>query len=167
MEHATILCSGNSIQQESGAYGMDIIAGLQSKNNTEAYQLLLLLEKESEESDGLYTYFSDFLQLLKSKNAYIRTRGFRMVCAQARWDTANQLDANLCGILASLDGEKPTAVRQRLAALHQVLDCKPYLSAQIEEKIAALDLTKYKESMRPLIEKDIRELQNWGKEPSE
>ena len=128
MEHATILCSGNSIQQESGAYGMDIIAGLQSKNNTEAYQLLLLL---------------------------------------ARWDTANQLDANLCGILASLDGEKPTAVRQRLAALHQVLDCKPYLSAQIEEKIAALDLTKYKESMRPLIEKDIRELQNWGKEPSE
>ena len=131
MEHATILCSGNSIQQESGAYGMDIIAGLQSKNNTEAYQLLLLL------------------------------------CAPARWDTANQLDANLCGILASLDGEKPTAVRQRLAALHQVLDCKPYLSAQIEEKIAALDLTKYKESMRPLIEKDIRELQNWGKEPSE
>ncbi|MDE6931570.1 MAG: hypothetical protein K2P37_02665 [Oscillospiraceae bacterium] len=76
---------------------MDIIAGLQSKNNAEAYQLLLMLEEGS-------------------------------------------------------------AARQRLAALRSVILYKPQLGRRITDKLDKLDLSKYKDSMRPLIERDMEEL---------
>lgn len=42
---------------------MDIIAGLQSKKNQEAYQLLQQLEIQSAQSNQLYAYFDDFIDL--------------------------------------------------------------------------------------------------------
>ena len=74
---------------------MDIFAILQSKKNKEAYQLLLLLEKQSEESAELYPLFEDFLGLLGSESAFVRVRGFRLACAQAKWDTENKLGTHL------------------------------------------------------------------------
>ena len=49
-------------------------------------------------------------------------------------------------------------MRQCLAALRSVLLYKPELGEAIVARIAALDLSKYKDSMRPLIEKDIAAL---------
>ena len=46
---------------------MDIITGLQNKNDKEAHQLLLQLESRSAVTDELYDYFDDFLGLLKGK----------------------------------------------------------------------------------------------------
>ena len=137
---------------------MDLIAGLQSKNHQEAYQLLLLLEKESAESNGLYGSFEDFIGLLNSKSSFVRTRGFRLACAQARWDTEDKLAANLDVLLKMLEDEKPTAVRQCLASLRGVVRCKPQLVSEIEEKLNAMDLGKYQDSMRPLIQADIAAL---------
>lgn len=137
---------------------MDIISGLQSKNNEEAYQLLLMLEEESAASDSLYGSFEDFLGLLGSGSAFVRTRGFRLACAQARWDAEDKLEAHLALLLAALDDEKPTAVRQRLGALCGVVRYKPQLGRRIAEKLDTLDLSKYKDSMRPLIERDVEEL---------
>ena len=58
-----------------------------------------------------------------------------------------------------LEDDRPTAVRQCLAALPALLRWKPALSGAVEAKLAALDLSKYRDSMRPLIEKDIAALQ--------
>lgn len=138
---------------------MDIIAGLQNKNHTEAYQLLLELEGRSAESDELYAYFEAFLKLLESKSSFVRTRGFRLACAQAQWDIEGKIEQNLDVLLSMLEDEKPTAVRQCLAALHQVVLYQPDLIGKIEEKLKAMDLSKYKDSMRPLIEKDVEALQ--------
>lgn len=55
---------------------MDIIAGLQNKKDTEAHQLLLQLEAQTADSDELYGYFEEFLELMKSKSSFVRTRGF-------------------------------------------------------------------------------------------
>ena len=139
---------------------MDIVAGLQNKNNNEAHQLLLQLESRSAETDELYAYFEDFLGLLKGKSSYVRTRGFRLICAQAQWDHENKIERNIDVLLSMLDDEKPTAVRQCLAALHNVVLYKPDLSETIEAKLDHLDLSKYKDSMSPLIQKDIDELRN-------
>lgn len=142
---------------------MDMIAGLQNKNHTEDYHFLLLLEKKSEDSDELYAFLDDFLGLLDSKSAYVRTRGFRLACAQAKWDAEDKLNANLDRLLRKLEDDKPTAVRQRLAALRTVVRYKPRLAGRIGETCRAIDLTKYGDSMRPLIEKDIEELENAGR----
>ena len=137
---------------------MEMMTVLRGKNSGEAYQLLQLLEQRSAESDELYTSLEDFLDLLRDKNSLVRVRGFRLACAQARWDTEGRLDAALDTLLAMLEDDRPTAVRQCLAALPALLRWKPALSGAVEAKLAALDLSKYRDSMRPLIEKDIASL---------
>lgn len=137
---------------------MDFITGLQSKKDTEAHQLLLQLEKQSAESNTLYEYFDDFIKLLKNKSSFVRTRGFRLACAQAQWDAENKIEKNLEVMLLILDDEKPTAVRQCLTSLHTVVLYKPELFETIIAKLDAMDLSKYKDSMSPLIKKDMEEL---------
>ncbi len=137
---------------------MDIIEKLQDKNNTAAYRFLLELEAASAESNELYDYFEKFLKLLSQQNSFVRVRGFRLCCAQAQWDSENKLGYYIDELLAILDDDKPTAVRQCLTALHTVILYKPDLCGRIEEKLRTLNLGKYKDSMRPLIEKDIEDL---------
>ena len=137
---------------------MNVIEKLTQKDNTAAYHSLLELEAISAESGALYGYFEDFLRLLSHRSSFVRIRGFRMCCAQAPWDSGNKLGRNLAELLTMLEDEKPAAVRQCLAALPVVTLYKPELCGEIAEKLENLDLTKYNDSMRPLIEKDIAQL---------
>ena len=137
---------------------MNIIDGLQSKNNQEAYQLLLLLEQRSAESDELYGSFEDFIGLLTSKSSFVQVRGFRLACAQARWDTEGKLRGSLDALFAALYAAKPTAVRQCLAALQNVLRWRAELTGEIVSGLEGLDLSQYKDTMRPLIEQDLQAL---------
>lgn len=137
---------------------MTDFARLRDKDNAVAYSYLLELEQRSAASDALYADFDAFLRLLDDPSSYVRTRGFRLCCVQAPWDKQNKLQANADVLLRLLGDEKPTVVRQCLAALHPVLLYKPAFGDALDTRLAALDLSKYKDSMRPLIEKDIAAL---------
>ena len=137
---------------------MDILQGLQNKDNREAYQLLLLLEERSAESDELYGCLEDFLGLLKHRSSFVQVRGFRLACAQARWDRDGKLLRHLDALLSTLDRAKPTAVRQCLSALEGAAEHRPELREGIRAKLETLDLTRFGDSMRPLIERDISAL---------
>ena len=137
---------------------MDSIKELVEADHTSAYAVLLELEKKSAESDELYGYFEAFMKLLSHKNSLVRVRGFRLCCAQAKWDTEGKLENHIGELLEILNDEKPTAVRQGLAALKNVVRYKPNLCGRIDERLAEIDLEKYAESMRSLIKKDIDEL---------
>lgn len=117
----------------------NIIMGLQNKDNTKAYELLLEMEKQSAENDGLYVYFDDYIKLLDHKSSFVRTRGFRMACAQAPWDKEEKLEANFDKLLKMMDDPKPIALRQCLRALHIVVLYKPRLMDQIQEKIKTMN----------------------------
>lgn len=65
-----------------------------------------------------------------------------------------------------LNDPKPAVVRQCLNALHEVVLFRPELSGEIENALTEIDLSKYKNSMSPLIEKDIEALRNLLKEKS-
>ncbi len=137
---------------------MSIIEQLQDKDNKKAYDLCQKLSRESSESNKYYAYFNDFISLLGSKNAYVRTRGFILACAQAQWDSDNLLAKNLDTLLKIIYDEKPIVVRKGLAALPEVILYHPEFSQKINDYLKQIDLTKYPESMRPLIKKDIQEL---------
>lgn len=137
---------------------MNIIDGLQSKDHQEAYRLLLLLERRSSESGELYGCFEDFIGLLKSKSSFVQVRGFRLACAQARWDTEDKLRGSLDALFAALHAAKPTAVRQCLPALQNVLRWRAELAGEIISRLDGLDLSRYKDTMRPLIEQDLQAL---------
>lgn len=136
----------------------DITSILTDKDDKTAYENIKRMAAESENSDKYYSCLSDFADLLNNEKSYVRTRAFIMCCKQARWDTERKLDELLPKMLLLLHDEKPTVVRQCLSALKELAQYRPELNGAIEAELNTMDLSKYKDSMAPLIEKDIAEL---------
>ncbi len=134
------------------------IQPLYSKDSSEAYRALKDFEDLSDKSSQLYEHLDEFIHMLSSDRYMVRVRGFRLICRQAPWDQENRIDQSINVILDFLDDEKPTAVRMGLAALHYMIDYKPELHAAIADKITSLDPYRYKDSMSPLIIKDVQNL---------
>ena len=61
-------------------------------------------------------------------------------------------------MLALLHDDKPIVVRQCLAALHEVVLYRSELREAIKAELETMDLSKDKDSMSPLIKKDMDEL---------
>ena len=137
-----------------------LLSTLTAKDTKQNYGAFLELERLSEESDELYPYTERFAEMVLDKAWAIRCRGFRLFCKQARWDDDGVIDRHLDRTLVILEDEKPTAVRQALAALLDVVPYKRELWPVIRQRVAAMDLSRYKDSMAPLIEKDIQTLLN-------
>ena len=131
------------------------IKNLYNEDNNIAYKTLLELETITTESNELYDYFNEFLEMLNNNKTFIRVRGFRLICCLAKWDNENKINNNIDVILKELEDEKGTSVRQCLEKLKLILMYKVDLTDIIENKVRNLDLSKYKESMQSLIKKDI------------
>lgn len=132
-----------------------ILSLLQSKDAKQAYGTLLELERLSEESDQLYPYTARFAEMVNNGKYAVRVRGFRLFCKQARWDTENVVDQHIVQALAILDDEKPTAVRQALSALREVVPYKKDLWGVIRERALGIDFLRYKDTMHSLIAGDV------------
>ena len=113
------------------------------------------IESSIDESKLLYKYFDDIKKMLFNEKSYIKMRGFRIICKLSKWDKDNKINNIIDSLLQVLDDEKPTIVRQCLSSLNNLLLYKIELSEKVENKLKKLDLSKYKDSMKPLIQKDI------------
>ena len=98
----------------------DLLQALDRKDNTEAYQALLELERLSSDSNVLYPYTEKFAEMTESDRNVVRVRGVRLFCSQAKWDSGSMIDRFLDQVLAVLQDDRPTTVRQTLAALQDV-----------------------------------------------
>lgn len=136
----------------------DFVSLLQGKDDDLAYQLTKRIIEESKDSDIYYKYFDDIAYLLDNNKSYIRTRAFMLCCALAKWDKESKIKEILPKMLRLYHDEKPTVVRQCLKASKQLVEYLPKTGNQIKEEISKIDLNKYKDSMVPLIQKDIDEL---------
>lgn len=135
-----------------------MLDALQDKDDKKAYAFSKEIKVKSAASDEYYSYFEDFISLMTVKSSYVRTRGFVLCCAQARWDVEGKLQNAFPAMVTLLYDEKPTVVRQCLASLHEVALFRPELSEKICDAVKNIDLTHYKDSMAPLIKKDVDEL---------
>lgn len=139
---------------------LELLATLTGSDNRQAYAALQDLEAISRKSDQLLVKMPVFAEMVTSKRSFVRVRGFRLLCQQAKWDQEGELDCLLPVALAILADSKPTVLRQALAALHEVVKAKPQLRQLIVQQTATIDCSKFnQETMAPLIEKDIAELQ--------
>lgn len=123
-----------------------------------AYEGLKDLERISDTADILYSYVDQFLDMLGSDRYVVRVRGYRLLCRQAKWDDQGRIDQAIDKILEEIDDEKPTAVRQKLSALGKLAEHKKQLHGRIRERLLGMDCEKYRETMRGLIEKDVKKL---------
>ena len=137
-----------------------VIEKLTDKNEMAAYEFCKQVVVESAQSDKYFKLIDDFAGMLESKNSYVRTRGFGLICAQARWDSESEgkIKSVFSKMTPLLNDPKPTVVRQCLKSLHEVLLYRPELTEEITAAVKQIDLSKYKDSMSPLIKKDSEEL---------
>ena len=138
----------------------DIFSLLKDPDDKKAYAFFKELKAESEKSNIHYDDFDGFLELIKDDSSYVRTRAFSLCCAQARWDEEGKLQKTLPKLMSRLRDEKPTAVRQCIKALYEVAEYRRELCEMIKSGLAGIDFSKYSDSMRPLIRKDIDGLKN-------
>lgn len=131
---------------------------LEGKDNSRAFAVLLELERLSDESDALYPWLEHFARMVQNGSYAVRVRGFRLFCKQAQWDVGRKMDGLMEGALSILTDERPTAVRQALAALHEVAQHKKNLHKVIRRHVKGIDVYRYKDTMQSLLEKDIRDL---------
>ena len=80
-----------------------------------------------------------------------------ILAANAQWDDDNRFDAIISDYLAHVMDEKPITARQCIKALAQIGVAKPQYIPRILLCLHEADLSRYKDSMRPLIERDIAE----------
>lgn len=134
-----------------------IIAKLTLKDDKYACALADKIISESRETDEWYEYFDDFASLLNHPKSLVRNRAMYILAANAGWDEENRFDAIIDDFLTHVTDEKPITARQCVKALAQVGLAKPQYIPRILSCLKNVDLSKYKDSMRPLIEKDIAE----------
>ena len=136
----------------------DLLQALDRKDNTEAYQALLELERLSSDSNVLYPYTEKFAEMTESDRNVVRVRGVRLFCSQAKWDSGSMIDRFLDQVLSVLQDDRPTTVRQTLAALQDVVRYKPELRDKVIEAADKIDVSRYKDTMQGLLIGDIGRL---------
>lgn len=144
-----------------------LVSMLEDKDTPAAYKALQRLEQISDETGLTYVYIVKFVNMINSDKYVIRVRGFRLFCKQAKWDTDNILDENIDDVLKILHDEKPTAVRQALAALSDVVRYKPELREIVKEAVSGINYLRYKNTMHSLLMKDIQGILELIKEVGE
>lgn len=131
---------------------IDLMTG---KDQYAGYDACMELLAESRQSDAVYAYLDRFAEMMDNKNSYARTRGLLLIAANARWDTSGKIDALLDRYLAHILDEKPITSRQCVQALPELAEFRPELKERILRALETADLSQYKDTMRPLIQKDI------------
>ena len=135
----------------------NIIKNLTAKDDTFACAFADKVILESKETDEWYEYFDDVASLLDYPKSLVRNRALYILAANAQWDEDNRFDSILDEYLTHVTDEKPITARQCIKSLAQVGMAKPQYISAILAAFQNADVSKYKDSMRPLIEKDMAE----------
>lgn len=126
------------------------------KNNKVAYKALLELQRESEETNCVYSYMDRLSDMLDSDNSYIRTRGLTLIAYNAKWDEDYKIDEIIDKYLQHLTDVRPITARQCIKLLPIIAKYKPELRNDILSALHKANICIYDNSMQPLVYKDIQ-----------
>ncbi|MBL4953704.1 hypothetical protein JK635_16065 [Neobacillus sp. YIM B02564] len=93
--------------------------------------------------------------MIEDSNSYRRTRGLRLIAANAKWDIEYKIDEIIDEYLKHFLDEKPITTRRYIKVLPNIAKYKPELEDCIIEALKKADTEIYKESMQPLVYKDF------------
>ncbi|MEA4973762.1 MAG: SufBD protein [Candidatus Metalachnospira sp.] len=133
----------------------ELVSELCLKDANVACGALKKLTEECEENKEVYDFFDKYAEMIDNKNSYIRTRGLLLTAACAKWDSENKINEIIDKYLVHVTDEKPITSRQVIQALPNIIKYKPELKEKIAQALKNADVSKYKETMAPLIIKDI------------
>lgn len=134
-----------------------LIPRLDSSEDKIRYPAFLLLRARSAIASDVYPFWDMLGEKLTSENSYQRSIGAMLLAENARHDTAGRMQDSLPQFLRLLSDIKPITVRQTAQALPEILHAKPELADAIGRALMAVDLLRYKDTMRKLILVDFLE----------
>lgn len=124
-------------------------------DNKIGYQALKYLEIESEKSKEVYQYIDNFIEMIDNSNSYIRTRGLLLISCNAKWDKDNRIDEIIDKYLKHITDKSPITARKCIKAIPNIAKYKKDLREDIIYALKNADTEIYKDSMQPLVYKDI------------
>lgn len=134
----------------------ELLELLTVRDNSQAYQALKTLEEMSAESNCLYSHMDKFIEMVSSSNSYVRTRGLVLIARNAKWDVDDKIDKVINEYLEHVADDKPICARQCIKLLPLIAEVKPTLVPKIVSALRDTNVARYADSMRPLVQKDIR-----------
>lgn len=136
---------------------VELLELLTSQDNSQAYRALKALEEMSAENSCLYPHMDEFIAMTGSSNSYIRTRGLVLIAHNAKWDVDGKIDRAIDEYLEHVTDEKPICARPCIKLLPLLAEAKPALAPKIVSALRDANVARYPDSMRPLVQKDIRD----------
>lgn len=130
---------------------------LRCPNNREAYRALQSLQEASELGNAVYAYIDAFIEMMRDSNSYVRTRGLTLIACNAKWDEEGKIDEIIDEYLGHAIDDKPITARKCIKSLPKLAEAKPHLMPHIASSLRQADTSQYADSMRPLIQNDIRD----------
>lgn len=131
---------------------------LRSSNNREAYRALQSLQEASDSDDAVYAHIDIFIEMMRDSNSYVRTRGLALIACNAKWDEAGKIDGIIDEYLDHVTDVKPITARQCIKSLPKLAEAKPHLMPRIVSSLRHADTSAYADSMRSLVQDDIRDV---------
>ena len=135
----------------------EVLDLLTAKDDKSACACAEKIVSESRETNKWYGCFEEFASLLEHPKSLVRNRALAILAANVRWDEKDRFGLILDGFLSHITDERPITARQCVKALAEIGKEKPQYIPRILSALQSADLSHYKDSMRPLIEKDIAE----------
>lgn len=130
---------------------------LRCQNNRDAYRALQSLQEASDLDNAVYAHIDAFIEMMRDSNSYVRTRGLVLIACNAKWDEAGKIDGIIDEYLNHVTDDKPITARQCIQSLPKLAQAKPHLMPRIASSLRYADTSAYADSMRPLVQNDIRE----------
>lgn len=130
---------------------------LRCPDNREAYRALQSLQEASDLDNAVYAYIDTFIEMIRDSNSYVRTRGLTLIACNAKWDEEGKIDGIINEYLDHAADDKPITARQCIKSLPKLAEAKLNLMPHIVSLLRQADTSQYADSMRPLIQNDIRD----------
>lgn len=130
---------------------------LRSSSNREAYRALQSLQETSDVDDAVYAHIDSFIEMMRDSSSYVRTRGLALIACNAKWDEEGKIDGIIDEYLGHATDNKPITARQCIKSLPKLAEAKPHLMPYIASSLRQADTSQYADSMKPLIQNDIRD----------
>lgn len=132
----------------------ELYCSLTMADDTDACAKAAEIVRECSISDKWLPYFDVFASLLSHKKSLVRNRGVAIIASLSRWDKEGKTEAILPEFFSLLSDPKPITVRKTIEALGVMGELRKDLVPSIVAALSSMDASSYKDSMRPLIEKD-------------
>jgi len=129
---------------------------MNSPDSNQAYVAFKQLRLLASEASMLDAYENDLVDMLNARRSYARTRAFLLLATNMRWIEDEPEAGRLFEKMAScLHDPKPIVVRQCVQAMPQLVATSPGLARRIVRELEEIDPSGYRDSMAPLIAKDV------------